>query len=392
MNITGQAALDRLSQRYRAGRGLAGASPASPVVGCVGNVIPEEVIVAAGCVPLQVAPLLDGDADAGRFDAEAGRFMEDAAPREWRSVFGQILAGAWAPAELIVVGRDYHVLYYYLKEVVRLGLGSQIPPLHMFDLIQDSGPAADAYNDREMAALVGRLARVAGRPVTAEALAAAVTAAGRRRAAQRDILALRRTGALAGPRALEVLGARYLMPGGDYADAVAALLADPPAAAAGAAARPRLVAVTAERLYHTRLHETVEAAGTTIAAELDWWGSAGVDGPVGPPGGPAATALASLTAHYRSAVYSPQLPRADRLRLLLSAIDATAADGVLFYLPPSDEELGWDVPAFTAALDQPGVPALVIRHDVLDGAGRSDIRGQLANWLSGRGARQEVTA
>lgn len=383
MRDTGQAALELLSQRYRSGRGPGAAPAGSAVVGCVGNVIPEEVIVAAGCVPLQVAPAPGGS------DGDASRFMEDSVPREWRSVFGQILAGTWSPAKLIVVGRDYHVLYYYLKEVVRLGLGQQLPPLHVCDLIPDSGPAADAYNDREMAALTGRLARVAGRPVTAEAIAAAVNAANRRRAAQQEVLELRRAGALSGAQAMEVLGARYLMPGDAYMEALGALLADPPGSLpADAPTRPRLVAVTAERLYHTRLHETAEAAGATIAAELDWWGSAGVDDQIDVADGP----LSAVAAHYRTGVYSPQLPRLERQRMLLAAADGAGADGVLFYLPPSDEELGWDVPAFTAALDGKGIPALVIRHDVLDDVGQADARGQLVSWLSGLGARLEVTA
>jgi hypothetical protein len=224
--------------------------------------------------------------------------------------------------------------------------------------------------------------------VTAAAVAAAVTEGNRRRAAQREVLALRQAGALSGSQAMEVLGARYLMPPGAYLDAVCDLLADPPAAPAPqAAAGPRLVAVTAERLYHTRLHETAEEAGATIGAELDWWGSAGVDEQISPPGSP----LAAVTGHYRSAVYSPQRSRADRQRMLLSAVESVAADGVLFYLPPSDTELGWEVPAFIAALADAGVPALVIRHDVLDPAGQAAACGQLTHWLPGLGARLEVT-
>lgn len=380
--LSGEAALALLRHRYEAGHGRPARSPAGiPVVGCIGNVIPEEIIVAAGALPLQVAPALIPDVPA------ATRFMDETATREWRSIFSQIMAGAWASAELLVVARDYHILYYYLKEVVRLGLGAQIPPLHLFDLIQESGPAADAYDDGEVAALVDRLIRVTGRPVAQGALRAAAAVANQRRARQQDVLELRRAGALSAVGAMKVLGARYLMSAPEYLHAVSSVIADPPPSG-GPPGRPRLVAVSAERLFHTRLHEVAEQAGATISAELDWWGSAGVDNPVSLDGEP----LRDIGAHYRSDVYSPQLPRSQRSRLLLGTVERTAAHGVLFYLPPSDAELGWDVPAFGASLDELGIPHLTVRHDVLAEASVDDLRKALLGWASGLNPHTEVPA
>jgi 2-hydroxyglutaryl-CoA dehydratase, D-component len=377
---SGEAALALLCDRYAASRGRLAQSPAGvPVVGCIGNVIPEEIIVGAGAVPLQVAPALTPDVPA------AAHFMDETATAEWRSIFSQIIAGAWASAELLVVARDYHVLYYYLKEVVRLGLGAQIPPLHLFDLIQESGTGADAYDHGEIVALVDRLVRITGRPVTQDALRAACAAANERRARQQDILDLRHAGALSSVTAFEVLGARYLMSAPEYLRAVSNVVADPPPSG-GPPGRPRLVAVSAERLFHTRLHEVVEQAGATISAELDWWGSAGADAPVGLDGDP----LSAIGAHYRSDVYSPQLPRSKRSRMLLHAVEQTAAHGVLFYLPPSDSELGWDVPAFGASLDALGIPFLTLRQDVLDECTVDDLRKALLGWASGLNPHTEA--
>lgn len=380
--LSGEAALDLLRDRYAVGRSRpVPGRPAVPVVGCIGNIIPEEVIIAAGALPLQVAPALTGDAP------DVGQFMDEGATLEWRSVFGQVMAGAWEPADLLVVARDYQVLYYYLKEVVRLGLGAQVPPLHLFDLIQESGPAADAYDDKQVADLVDRLARVTGRPVTPEALQDAVKLLNQRREQQRGVLALRRSGALSPVDAMKVLGARYLMSAAEYRHAVGRLLADPPPSGEPEP-RLRLVAVSAEPLFHTRLHEVAEEAGAVISAELDWWGSAGVDAPVSLDHEP----LKAIETHYRSRVYSPQLPRSERSRALFEALDSTAARGVLFYLPPSDSELGWDVPAFAEALNGAGIPYLAVRDDVLHEASAQILRKTLADWAAALNPQKEVSS
>lgn len=380
--FSGEAALALLRGRYDAARGRpAPAQAGARVIGCIGNVIPVEIIIASGGLPLQVAPALSGDVSAG------DQFMDEGATLEWRSVFGQVMAGDWASADLLVIARDYHILYYYLKEVVRLGLGAQIPPLHLFDLIQESGPAADAYNAGQVAALVDRLARVTGRPVTSDALRAAADVVNERRARQRDVMELRRSGALSCVAAMQVLGARYVMDGEEYLRAVASLVADPPPAGA-AAGQPRLVAVSAEPLFHTRLHEVTEEAGATISAELDWWGSAGVDAPVTLGEEP----LKAIGAHYLAGVYSPQLPRSERSRALFAAIESTSAHGVLFYLPPSDNELGWDVPAFAESLDEAGIPYLTVRHDALDEASAQLLRKALTDWTTQLDPEKEASS
>ena len=42
------------------------------------------------------------------------------------------------------------------------------------------------------------------------------------------------------------------------------------------------------------------------------------------------------------------------------------ADGVVFYLPPDDDTLGWDYPRQRRHLDELGVPHLLVRSDAAD--------------------------
>ena len=56
-------------------------------------------------------------------------------------------------------------------------------------------------------------------------------------------------------------------------------------------------------------------------------------------------------------------------------------DGVVFYLPPSDHQLGWDYPRLKAHLDSTGKPSLLVRHDAATSDGRDAIAGQVKPWL-----------
>ena len=56
-----------------------------------------------------------------------------------------------------MLSRPYAQLYYYLKEVYRLGRAPKVPPLAMFDLMQSQREAVRSYNSGRTRALLERI-------------------------------------------------------------------------------------------------------------------------------------------------------------------------------------------------------------------------------------------
>src|SRR5262245_56139962 len=113
--------------RFYRDRLLAAREAENGVVGIVGNTVPRELILASGRLPVLIA------AEPGEPTPIAEIYMEPVISPETQSLFEIAVSGRLESLDLLVLSRPYSQLYYYLKEVYRLGRGPEVPPLHMYD-------------------------------------------------------------------------------------------------------------------------------------------------------------------------------------------------------------------------------------------------------------------
>ncbi|HWA20813.1 MAG TPA: 2-hydroxyacyl-CoA dehydratase family protein [Caulobacterales bacterium] len=347
------------------------------IVARVGSAVPAELILAAGFMPVLVA------ADRSRAAPTAAKYIDDVVPPETHALFEAAAQGDFDEVELLVLSRVYDKLYFYLKEIYRQGLLPGLPPLHMFDLMQNRRAALTRYNEDRLLDLRLRLERAAGAPISDAALREAIVLCNRARAAQRALLDLRWQGHIDGEAAMQAIGAGYFMHPADYAEALEGYLAQ--LHAGKGAARPRLLLATAEPLTHTTLHEAVERAGGRIVAEDDWWGARAPGGDVSldlPP-------MEALLAKYCfDTATADSYPVEDRLAWFEEAAQRSDVDGVIFYIPPSDLQYGWDYPRLRARLQEQAKPFLLIRQDASTSSGRVHLAEEAANFIGQiRGSR-----
>jgi benzoyl-CoA reductase/2-hydroxyglutaryl-CoA dehydratase subunit BcrC/BadD/HgdB len=154
---------------------------------------------------------------------------------------------------------------------------------------------------------------------------------------------------------MALLGAWFFMERREYA-ALATR------AAGEIARRPPLsgprVLIKGTPLDHPALHAAIERHGAVVVAEDDWWGarSAGRDVANGDP------LAAIFRKYYLDApgprVFPPAVADAWFVRESLRDID-----GVVYYLPPDDDVLGWDYPRHRRFLEGHGVPVTLVRED-----------------------------
>ncbi|HLZ26821.1 MAG TPA: 2-hydroxyacyl-CoA dehydratase family protein [Chloroflexota bacterium] len=357
------ARLDLVRAPRRTGPGL---------IGVVDNTIPVELILACGRVPILIA------ADAGRPTPNADRYMEEVISPETKSLFEHACLGDYEFLDLLIVSRAHAHLYYYLKEVYRLGRGPRFPALHMYDLMQSQREAVRAYNWGRTEALIDRLERLSAEEITEGRLRWAIARTNQQRAVQRRLLDLRWAGHLSGVNALQAIGAAYFMSPDAYIPALETYLAEmrPDEALRD---RPRLLVVTSVPLGGTHVHAALEAAGALVVAEDDWWGSRAPGADVPLAESPKEAILRKYWLDTASAGVYPAEAREAWLRQHALRPDV---DGVVFYVPPSDRQLGWDYPRLKKWLDDSEKPSLLVREDATDPAGESAIRGATERFIA----------
>jgi hypothetical protein len=376
---TGRDALAVL-RRYYEDR-LGAVPERSGVVGVVGSVAPVELILAAGKLPVLVAPEPPQGLSQSPTSSStplADPWMEPEFAWELRSIVDRALRGDFESFDLLIVTRSYHEVYYYLKEIVRQGQGAKVPPLAMYDLMQSQRPAVRPYGLRQTEDLLERLA---GRAISTDDLREAIALTNRRRGVIRDLLERRYQGHVSGATAIRAIGASYFMAPAAYAETLETWLGDlePEPSLSG---RPRLLVVPSEPLHHPGLHETLEAAGALVVAEDDWWGARAAGQDIPEDESPLSAIFEKYFADAASLAVSPRAPREAWLR---EQVERGDLDAVVFYVPPSDHLFGWYYPGLKEYLDEREVPSLLLRQDVLDEGGRAAISSLASDFVRGLG-------
>jgi hypothetical protein len=175
--------------------------PASPVVGVIGWGVPTELVEAYGATLLRVHP--ERDRPTARADALVG--AREAA--ETRALLEPVLDGSLRDCALLVVTRAHEWVYYFLKEAVRTGAATDLPPLHLHDFVASSEPALRPYNAQQVARLEAAVARALGVSESAADWDTAFADGNARRAVMRRLAELRAAGAVAGGAAVRVAAA-----------------------------------------------------------------------------------------------------------------------------------------------------------------------------------------
>jgi hypothetical protein len=341
-------AVEQLKNCYQARLARALAQPL-PVAGITSNTVPWELLKAAGYFPLLLSP--------PRIKTPcADIYMEDVFDARIRGIFDHLLSGEWEFIDLVVIPRtseQEHKLCLYLREVARQEPERKLPKVLLYNLLHTQSPEARAYGLDRTRELIEALPAI-----SSDRLREAVAESNQARAAVRSLLHLR-SDRLAGAEALPLIGALYFMDRREYTALASA-------AAQELSKRPEIpgprVMVKGSPLDHPFLHLAIESHGAIVAAEDDWWGSRAVGEDIRTDGD---MRQAIFEKYYLNAPSPRVFPPATADQWFYAT--ASSVDGVVFYLPPEDDVLGWDYPRQRTILDQRGIPHLLVRADASTG-------------------------
>ena len=337
MAIKARSAVEQLTWHYEHpfAQAIEIARKGTPVAGMTSNTVPWELLRAAGYFPIMLNPA----SGPSRF---ADRFMEDGVfSARIRGIFDGIASGAWPFLKLVVVPRtseQEHKLFLYLHEVARQGFATGLPGLYLYNLLHARSSEAELYGLERTHEFRNYLEYRAGRSIAAADLAGAVEESNRAAQAIRALLDLRHAAEprLSGTEALALIGAMYFMDRAEYAQ-----LAHDAAAEVSRRAplRGARILIKGSPLHHTGLHRAIESCGAVVVAEDDWWASRAVTRQIN---GQSDIMRGIFERYYLEAPSPRVFPRETADAWFLTA--APGVNGVVFYLPPEDDVLGWDYP------------------------------------------------
>lgn len=324
------------------------------VVGITGPTVPVELALAVSLFPVRISPV------AGQATPTADHYMDSVIAPDTKSLFESAIRGDFEFLDLLVLARSDDKLFYYLKEMLRLGRARSMPPLHMFDLMGSQREAVRPYNEQHFDWMIRALERVSGRAVTDAALHAAIELTNHSRALQRQLQEWRWQGQVPGSEALMLVGAGFQMHPAAYAESLRSHMQELAKAAPRPVEAPRLLVITSEPLSHLSLHRYIEQAGGWVVAEDDHWGSRapGMDPPtdVGPR-------EALFRKYWLDTAHAGVHPREAREAWFMQAIQRAEVDGVVFYVPPGDRQFGWDYPRLAKRVSEAGKQSVLLRKD-----------------------------
>jgi benzoyl-CoA reductase/2-hydroxyglutaryl-CoA dehydratase subunit BcrC/BadD/HgdB len=359
VTVKAPSAVERLTWHYEhpLAQAMERARDGMPIAGITSNTVPWELLRAAGYFPVMLNP------SRGPVPV-ACRFMEEGVfGTRIRGIFDGLVSGAWPFLGMVVIPRtseQEHKLFLYLREIARQGLATALPDLYLYNLLHARSTEAEQYGLERTHALIEHLEHHAGRSIEPADLARAVDESNQASHAIRRLLDLRQgtEPRLSGTEALTLIGAVYFMDRAEYAQ-----LAHEAATefSSRAPLRGVRILIKGSPLNHSGLHRAIEPHGAVVVAEDDWWGSRSITKAIAAQG----DMVRSIFGTYYFDAPSPRVfPRevADEWFLATS----TNVDGVVFYLPPEDDVLGWDYPGLRKTLDQRGIPSLLVREDASD--------------------------
>ena len=321
-----------------------------PIVLYVSNDIPIELIYASGCFPLQLPT-----APRASY-LRADFYLEPNFEPMVRAALEQLLQGELNDASLLVLPRStdaWQRLYYYLCELSR-SFRERLPEPFLYDLQKLPTESSARYNLQSTGLLAQKLASLSGKPFEEAALAESISLYNRVRLELERYLQRRyeRPCQLAGAEALDLFTAAQRQDPVVVEAALQRLNSTGPLASPVSGVPTLLIGSAHDS---PALHHAIARAGGQVVADFhsrgDW-----CFGPLIPEG---PRPLEALSEHYHKHSLSIR-SHPPPLAALRELATTTGAQAAIFFYHNEEEGLTWDHPAQVAALNQLGVPSLLL--------------------------------
>lgn len=319
------------------------------VIGKLGFDVPDELVIAAGMLPVQICAAPDREL------AEAGKYLENAFDPVVRAQFERLVDGTYGDlldALAISNSNDTIIrIFYYLREIHRVEPEKNVPPVAFIDWTFTRSRIWQERCEFVLNLFRQQVEQWAGRTVSDEEIRAAGRLMNENRAALRAMAALRRGEEVRvnGSEALTIIGAGLFMEKAEHTALVKQVTED----------AKNWDVVTGKRVFYsganqedTGLYQKLEELGLVVVGEDTDWGDRSYerDFDLTYP------ALRAVVDRYFLRTPTVEKSRvAQSVEILSRQVESTGAEGVIFYTNAYAEVATFNMPEQRKMLEGRGI-------------------------------------
>ena len=319
------------------------------VIGELGCDVPDELLIAAGMLPVRVY------ADPERALVETDKYLEYAFEPVVRAQFEKLVDGTYYDLiDHLVISNSTDVvirIFLYLRELHRVEPEKKVPPVEFIDWLFTRHRLHQVRDEFVIELFKKQVEKWAGRELGDEEIIAAGKIINENNAALREMKALREGGQvrISGSEALVIIGAGLFMERTAHTELVRQVVED--AKSWPVLAGPR-VYYTGANQEDLSLYNKIEAAGMVVVGEDIDWGNRHFDRDYNTA---YPTTRAIVDRYYLREFSAKKSTPAQRTEALDREVNAAGAEGVIFYTNEYDEVATWDMPKQRKSLESRGI-------------------------------------
>ena len=323
------------------------------VVGKLGFDVPDELLIAAGMLPVQVY------ADPERSLDETNKYLEYAFEPVVRAQFEKLIDGTYGEQlDALAISNSTDVvirIFLYLRELHRVEPEKNLPPFAFIDWLFTRTSRHQARNEFVINLFRKQVEEWAGREVTDEEIREAGKICNENRAALREMAELRHGEEvhISGSEAAVIIGAGLFMERKAHTELVRQVTED---AKTWPVLEGSRVFYTGAEQEDSSLYEKIEAQGMVIVGEDTNWGDRCYNRDYNPD----YPATRALVDRYMLREFSAKKAFvSQRVEALDREVDEARAEAVIFYTNLYDEVATWDMPNQRKSLSSRGIASCI---------------------------------
>jgi benzoyl-CoA reductase/2-hydroxyglutaryl-CoA dehydratase subunit BcrC/BadD/HgdB len=321
----------------------------SKVVGQLGADVPDELIIAAGMLPVRIY------ADCHKPLTETDKYLEYAFDPVVRAQFEKLADGTYKRLiDFLTISNSTDVLiriFVYLREILRTEPEVPVPPITFIDWLFTRNRLYQERNEQTLQMFRRQLETWAERSVSDEEIRNAAMICNADREALREMAALRHGAEvrISGSEALVIIGSAFFMDRAEHERLVKRVTVE----------SKQWPIITGPRVYmtgsaqeSTELYNIIENAGGVVVGEDHDWGDRAYDRNTRTDIEP----IKALVDRYMLRQFSSKKAFiSQRVEALSNEVNSKGVEAVLFYTNVYDDTASWEYPSQKQALDQLGI-------------------------------------
>ena len=363
--------------QHRDAAALACKKAGGKVLAKLGFDVPDELVLAAGLMPVQVY------ADPYKELVNTDKILEFAFDPMVRKQFEKMIDGTYKElADYLAVSNSTDVfirIFLYLREMIRSMPEMPVPPTCFIDWLFTRNRMHQERNELIVGIFKKQLEEWTGKPISDEAIKAAAEVCNADRAALRKIGALRHGEEVrvSGTEALVIIGSGFFMDKKEHAELVEKLAEE---AAEWPVIKGVRVFVTGSVHEDLKVYDMIEAAGGVVVAEDHDWGDRSYDRDYNTAYPPVRAVVDRYMLRQFSSKKAFVTQRVDALN---KEVADAKADAVMFYTNIYEDSASWDYPSQKKSLDDQGIKNACFAKMLYPAEKNEDLAAKIAEFIKG---------